>query len=166
MGDKIWELKNRIDGYFGTLLLKKEEVDDLVRVYESIEEMRKRWGSSNEEIDDAEEMWTDIPPALDSWADDLGRVMGLLPPPALVIHKAEYGDPTAVTKKDVTDRIRDLVIDDKQLSMRVDNMTLGGDPAPNKPKRLVVTYTIDRQSKTDIVPEGMSLEISTTGESS
>jgi hypothetical protein len=80
MATNNWELHNRVDVYQGTLLLTKEQVDELVELYKSIEKMRQKWGSHIECVDDAEEMWTDIPPCLDEWAPTLGKVVGLVDP--------------------------------------------------------------------------------------
>ena len=75
-----WKLEDRRDMYLGTVQLNREQIASIVDVYQGIEKMRKRWGTSNECIDDPEEMWMDIPECLEEWAPALGKAIGLLPP--------------------------------------------------------------------------------------
>ncbi|MDR3681628.1 MAG: hypothetical protein P4L41_16790, partial [Flavipsychrobacter sp.] len=65
------------------------------------------------------------------------------------IDKATYG--SGDRKKDVTDIVKKLVRAGK--SFKVDNDTLGGDPAPGKSKNLEITLTKGAAMKTDY-PEG------------
>ncbi len=75
----------------------------------------------------------------------------------LRIVQAVYGSGPAVS--DVTDQLRALV-QNGQLAMTVGNRTLGIDPAPDRPKQLRVTYTVDGRTEQQLtVDEGNSLNL-------
>jgi hypothetical protein len=67
----------------------------------------------------------------DGWGHDSGSGRGL------TIVSAQYGE--GYDRTDVTSRLRSMVRNGR-LSIRVSNDTMGGDPAPGRPKILWVTY--------------------------
>jgi hypothetical protein len=75
----------------------------------------------------------------------------------LNIISASYG--AGRQRRDVTDRVRSMVRDGR-LAIRVDNDTLGGDPAPNVPKSLTVTYASGRGGQREVrANEGQRLTV-------
>src|SRR2546430_16416603 len=83
------------------------------------------------------------------------------PPPHIAkieIRKATYGKlDDAKQTRDITKKLSSLV-KDGAISARVDN-DLAGDPAKDVPKQLRVEYTLDGESRTQIVDEGHTLPI-------
>ena len=83
-------------------------------------------------------------------ADRLGRQ-------SLSIIRATYG--AGRQRQDVTDRLQSLVRRGR-LSTTVDNNVMGGDPAPNVPKELLVTFRDDSGRQQQVrVGEGQPLNI-------
>jgi hypothetical protein len=75
----------------------------------------------------------------------------------LSIVSATYG--AGRQRRDVTGRLQSLIRDGR-LSMTVDNAVLGGDPAPNLPKSLFVTFTNGRGRQQEVqINEGERLNI-------
>jgi hypothetical protein len=74
----------------------------------------------------------------------------------LQILRATYGAPGRET--DVTSRVASRVQGDR-LSMRVDNGSMGGDPATNQPKRLKVIYQWQGLRYESNVPENGTLSL-------
>jgi hypothetical protein len=81
-------------------------------------------------------------------------------PPAgkLVVTKAVYGDLPDGAKTDVTDRVKDMVKDDK-LSVEATNENFG-DPAEGIVKKLKVDYTINGVAGSKTVNENETLSVS------
>jgi len=76
---------------------------------------------------------------------------------SLSIVRATYG--AGRQQKDVTGRLQSLVRGGR-LATNVDNSVMGGDPAPNVPKELLVTFTDDRGRQQQVrVEEGERLNI-------
>ncbi|NJL19270.1 MAG: family 78 glycoside hydrolase catalytic domain, partial [Bdellovibrionaceae bacterium] len=65
---------------------------------------------------------------------------------ALAIQKATYRTLDGTVEKDVTDVVKELV--SKGKAIKVDTKLLGGDPAPNIVKELVVEYSVGGEAKT------------------
>ena len=74
----------------------------------------------------------------------------------LRVMRAQYG--ADFRYFDVTDRLNSLIQND-QLEMRIDNTSMGGDPAPDRPKRLSVVYLFDGAPYRAIVNEHGALEL-------
>lgn len=74
----------------------------------------------------------------------------------LTIIRATYGAPGQT--RDVTGRLRARMRNGR-LNMRVDNESLGGDPAPGAAKRLYVSYSVRGQQREADVPEGREINI-------
>ncbi len=74
----------------------------------------------------------------------------------LRIIRATYG--TSVRSVDVTNRLNSQ-IRDGQLSMAVNNSTMGGDPDHDRPKTLTVVYSTDGREDQISVPEGGYLNL-------
>lgn len=74
----------------------------------------------------------------------------------LTILRATYGAPGRT--RDVTERLRARMRNGR-LSMRVDNESMGGDPAPDATKRLYVSYSVRGQQREADVPEGREINI-------
>ncbi|HEV8383789.1 MAG TPA: YMGG-like glycine zipper-containing protein [Candidatus Acidoferrales bacterium] len=74
----------------------------------------------------------------------------------LRIIRATYG--TYVRSNDVTDRLNSQ-IRDGQISMAVNNSTMGGDPDHDRPKTLTVTYSLNGREDQISVPEGGYLNL-------
>lgn len=132
------------------------DLEALKEVYTRMEELRKRW-CAEEDIDDAEEMWQDIPPFLDWAAPAMGRALGLLPPPLLVITEAYYGCST--TFIDVKNLVSDMVIKERSLSLNVLNTTFKKDPCPGLAKKLKLFFMDHQEKKYLEIPEGMRVII-------
>ena len=107
----------------------------LKELLEEYRKARRRWCA--EEVDDGEEMWSEMPPLIERTVDVLEEVLNL-PPSSLKINMAFYG--TEAKLVDVTGIIQKSTIVNK-LKFLVDNRCLGGDPVPGAPKTLTVTYT-------------------------
>jgi hypothetical protein len=103
---------------------------------------RKTWCA--EEVDDGEEMWSEMPPLIEHTVSVLEEVLNL-PPSSLKINVAFYG--TEAKFVDVTDILQKNTFVNK-LKFLVDNKYLGGDPVPGAPKTLTVTYTYQRETNT------------------
>lgn len=78
--------------------------------------------------------------------------------PTLVILRAIYEAVDGSGKADVTEKVKSHVREGR-LSLQVSNDALGGDPFPQKPKRLRVECTIDGKPQTLVVNEGESIAI-------
>jgi len=78
----------------------------------------------------------------------------------LRVMRAQYG--ADFRYFDVTDRLNSLIQGD-QLEMRIDNGSMGGDPAPDRPKRLTVVYLFDGAAYRAIVDEHGALELPHSG---
>jgi len=78
----------------------------------------------------------------------------------LRVMRAQYG--ADFRYFDVTDRLNSLIQGD-QLEMRIDNGSMGGDPAPDRPKRLSVVYLFDGAPYHAIVNEHGALELPNGG---
>lgn len=78
----------------------------------------------------------------------------------LRVMRAQYG--ADFRYFDVTDRLNSLIQND-QLEMRIDNASMGGDPAPDRPKRLSVVYLFDGAPYRTIVNEHSALELPNGG---
>jgi hypothetical protein len=76
----------------------------------------------------------------------------------LVIVKAVYGDLPDGQKTDVTDKVKEMVKDDR-LSVEASNDNFG-DPADGIVKKLKVDYTIGGTARSKTVNEGETLKIS------
>jgi vacuolar-type H+-ATPase subunit E/Vma4 len=74
----------------------------------------------------------------------------------LHIDRATYG--SGFRSSDVTTRLNSQ-IQGNQLNLRVDNNTMGGDPAPNQSKTLTVQYTINGQPSRVQTNEGDTLQL-------
>ena len=79
----------------------------------------------------------------------------------LRVMRAQYG--ADFRYFDVTDRLNSLVQND-QLEMRIDNGSMGGDPAPDRPKRLTAVYLFDGVPYRVIVDEHGALELPNGGQ--
>ena len=76
----------------------------------------------------------------------------------LVILRAMYGSGSQTA--DVTARVRENLYLHNQLQMMVANEDLGTDPAPNRPKTLTITYTLDGGRPQEIrVPESQMVTL-------
>lgn len=76
---------------------------------------------------------------------------------SLGIVRATYG--AGRQQRDVTARLQSQV-QDGRISISVDNNVMGGDPAPNVPKELLVTYTDNRGRQHEVrVAEGQQLNL-------
>lgn len=80
------------------------------------------------------------------------------PEPKLTILKAVYGDEKSGKTKDVTDRVKTAATP-TNLRMRASNVELGGDPAINIVKTLVVTYQLGGQTHTLTLRENELLTV-------
>lgn len=78
----------------------------------------------------------------------------------LRVMRAQYG--ADFRYFDVTDRLNSLIQSD-QLALRIDNASMGGDPAPDRPKRLRVVYLFDGTPYRAIVNEHGALELPNGG---
>src|SRR5215472_16241117 len=78
----------------------------------------------------------------------------------LRVMRAQYG--ADFRYFDVTDRLNSLVQND-QLEIRIDNGSMGGDPAPDRPKRLTIVYLFDGQPYRALVDEHGALELPNGG---
>ena len=78
----------------------------------------------------------------------------------LRVMRAQYG--ADFRYFDVTDRLNSL-IQNGQLELRIDNGSMGGDPAPDRPKRLTVVYLFDGAPYRAIVDEHGALELPNGG---
>lgn len=78
----------------------------------------------------------------------------------LRIMRAQYG--ADFRYFDVTERLNSLIQND-ELAMRIDNASMGGDPAPDRPKRLTVVYLLDGAPYRAIVNEHGALELPNGG---
>lgn len=74
----------------------------------------------------------------------------------LHINRAMYGNGNRLL--DVTSRLNTQVRGE-QLNVRVNNQTMGGDPAPGQEKSLTVDYSLDGRSAQRIVREGDTLHL-------
>jgi membrane-bound inhibitor of C-type lysozyme len=74
----------------------------------------------------------------------------------LRINRAVYG--AGNNASDVTSRLNSQIQGD-QLNLRVNNDTMGGDPAPNQVKTLTVQYAINGQTNQVVVNEGDTLRL-------
>jgi len=74
----------------------------------------------------------------------------------LRVMRAQYG--ADFRYFDVTGRLNSLIQDD-QLNLRIDNGTMGGDPAPDRRKRLTVIYLFDGRMYRALVDEHGSLDL-------
>ncbi len=76
----------------------------------------------------------------------------------LVILRAIYGSGSQTA--DVTARVRENLYQHNQLQMMVANEDLGTDPAPNRPKTLTITYTLDGGRPQEVrVPESQMVTL-------
>jgi len=82
---------------------------------------------------------------------------------ALQINRATYG--SGYRSSDVTARLASQIQND-QLNLRVNNDTMGGDPAPNQPKALTVQYALNGRTNQVVINEGdlLRLPASNTGQ--
>ena len=126
---------------------------ELVEIYEELVKLRKRWCA--EVVDDAEDMWEDIPPFLDYATVTLGGVLGLLPKPKLKIISAFYGKENQ--EKEVTKLLYQYISNDSKIEVYVDNNTFNGDPCPSFKKTLTVTYILNDIQDVIEVEEGKKL---------
>ncbi|HLW81947.1 MAG TPA: DUF3395 domain-containing protein [Candidatus Acidoferrales bacterium] len=78
----------------------------------------------------------------------------------LLVMRAQYG--ADFRYFDVTERLNSLIQGD-QLVLRINNETMGGDPAPDRRKRLSVVYLFDGQPYRATVDEHGSLELPNGG---
>ncbi len=78
------------------------------------------------------------------WGHDSGSEV---PPGGVTIVSAQYGE--GPDRINVTSRLRSLVRDGR-LSVRVDNRTMGSDPATGRPKILWVTYYVGGHGQRDV----------------
>jgi hypothetical protein len=106
----------------------------LKNVLESLQIQRKFWCA--ECVDDPEDMMNGLPDLFTRLVSEMEEALGL-PCSVLRITSAMYGAKGRF--KDVTDIIENNVVED-HLEMRVDNSTLGGDPAPGVVKTLEIYY--------------------------
>ena len=91
-------------------------------------------------------------------AAPVNRDPGLNSGGRLNIVRATYGSGNQVA--DVTARVRDRLQLGNRLQMMVGNEDLGTDPAPNRPKTLTVTYTLDGGRSHEIrVPESQIITL-------
>lgn len=80
----------------------------------------------------------------------------------LRVMRAQYG--ADFRYFDVTDRLNSLIQND-QLDIRIDNSSMGGDPAPDRRKRLTVVYLFDGQPYRAVVDEHGALSLPNGGAS-
>ncbi len=78
----------------------------------------------------------------------------------LRVMRAQYG--ADFRYFDVTNQLNSLIQND-QLDMRIDNASMGGDPAPDRRKRLTVVYLFDGQPYRAVVDEHGALELPNSG---
>ncbi|MDP9269246.1 MAG: DUF3011 domain-containing protein [Acidobacteriota bacterium] len=74
----------------------------------------------------------------------------------LRINRATYG--SGYRSADVTARLNSQ-IQGNQLNLRVNNDTMGGDPAPNQSKTLTVAYALDSRTNQVVINEGDMLRL-------
>lgn len=106
----------------------------LKKVLEALTKSRDRWCVGN--MNDPEEMWTEIPELLGYAVRNMEDALEL-PPSTIAIDSAMYG--TELILRNVTRTVDGLVVGDS-LEVRVDNDILGGDPVPGSVKTLTVVY--------------------------
>jgi len=107
----------------------------LKEILEELKKARKRW--CRETVDDAEDMWSEIPELLAYAVPAMEEALEL-PSSVLEINSAMYGTDNVL--KNVTDAVKEYVVGD-HLELKVDNSNLGGDPVPGQVKTLTVTYS-------------------------
>jgi len=76
----------------------------------------------------------------------------------LAITRATYEPTDGDGKSDVTDKVKALVRDGR-LAFQVSNEVLGGDPFPQRPKRLRLEYTLDDKPQVLVVNESDTVAI-------
>jgi hypothetical protein len=132
-------------------------VEALKRIYEELKELKESWApDDNRDIDDAEEMWTEIPEFLRRAVPEMGLALGIVDYPGLYISYARYESERE--GYDVTDLLRSNVKDNK-LEMQVLNPILGRDPDYGQKKLLRVEYRLKGDFKEVQIPEGEWLRI-------
>lgn len=114
---------------------------------------QRRW--CGPDVDDAEEMWDEYPSFINALIPDVEDILEL-PPSGLKILYAEYG--AGSNNKDVKNILENERNFDS-ISLRIDNYTMRGDPAPGTPKKLIVVYTLDGNQTGFTIDEGQTLKI-------
>jgi len=127
------------------------------RIYEELKELKSHWAPDDgRDIDDAEEMWTEVPEFLRRAVPEMGLALGLVDYPGLYISYARYESERE--GYDVTELLRSNVKSDK-LEMQVLNTILGRDPDYGQKKNLRVEYRLNGDFKEVCIPEGQWLRI-------
>lgn len=128
------------------------DIEKIRSVLKALEKSQTRWCA--ETVDDAEDMWQEIPGLLD-WAVNELRVALNLP---VFVYKAVYGIPGR--EVDVT-RFLQVYKSSNQIRIRtvVTNTNFKCDPVPGIAKRLVVTYSYGETNKKELFAEGIHVSI-------
>lgn len=123
------------------------DVEKIRGVLKALEKSQTRW--CTETVDDAEEMWLEIPGLLDWAVDELRTALNM----PVFAYKAVYGIPDK--EVDVT-RFLQVYRSPKQIRIRAtaSNANFKCDPAPGRCKRLVITYSYGETNKREFFAEG------------
>jgi hypothetical protein len=137
------------------LVAEKQTMEEFLRkLYKTLKEAQKRW-CDPEDVDDAEEMWTEYPPLIDGLIPQIEELLEI-PLTGLVVKSAIYGSGSQI--KDVKEIIEDQV-DFNKVSIQINNKTMSCDPAPNKVKELKIIYSYLGVDKELIINEGRTLKL-------
>lgn len=163
-----WErvLHGAIDSYVGSVRERVKHLEENTVALSWVTEFQK----SSENNDDILEKRIDgldsrlkklepnpyefaLPPALHTESFDAGKLMTLgslmnviHKPKVLTIEHARYG--FGDKWSDVTEFVRNLVRDGRELEFKVRNENLGGDPYPHQKKELKIVYSINGVQQT------------------
>jgi len=131
-----------------SLGMSNKDLELLIQVYEQLVKLKQRWIPINNkeeaiDVDDAEQMWTDVPEALEWMVPQMGIALGLIEPPKLQIMRAVYFGSTNKTV-DVIKIIRQHIKDNK-IELQITNNVMDGDPEFGVVKILQIDYIYNDQ---------------------
>jgi hypothetical protein len=133
------------------------DLKSLNEIYEGLKKLKEKWAPDDgRDIDDAEEMWMEIPNFLNWAVPTMGIALDLIQPPKIEIVSAIYESERK--NIDVTEKIRSS-INKNAIEIQILNTTFNHDPDYGQKKNLRVEYKINGESKTEIVLEGQWLRI-------
>jgi hypothetical protein len=133
-------------------MMPEINMDALRRVYEGLRDLKDRWAPDDDRsVDDAEDMWVEVPEFLRWAVPEMGIALGLLEPPKFHLKSAVYGGMNRTI--DVTETVRSKTINGK-IEIQVLNTVFGCDPDINQKKVLKVEYLTNSKLKQVIVEEG------------